>query len=116
MSAWPVFDVAELAEEAAERAGIEFRSGYALRSARRALELLGIEWANRGLNLWAIDGPIPVNLTPGNNQYFVPDDTVDLIEHELRIPAQTPDGNDIDYPLDRFTVSQYATIPNKMAE
>jgi len=76
---YPVFDIAEIAQEASERAGIDFRSGYALRTARRAMELLFIEWANRGLNLWTIEGPTPVNLIPGVNQYTLPGDTVDLI-------------------------------------
>jgi len=113
-ASWPTFDVAEMAEEASERAGIDFRSAYSLRSARRGLELLSIEWANRGLNLWTIEGPVPVDLVPGNNQYSLPDDTVDLIEHSLRIPAG-PNNPDQDFPLDRFTVSQYASVPNKMA-
>jgi hypothetical protein len=114
-AAWPVFDLAELAEEASERAGIEFRSGYSLRTARRALELLGIEWANRGLNLWTVEGPTSVDLTPGVEQYTLPDDTIDLVEHILRLPGAAPNGQDTDFPLDRFTFSDYAVIPNKMA-
>lgn len=82
--AWPTFDVAEMAQEASERAGIDFRSGYALRTARRSLELLAIEWANRGLNLWTIEGPDAVLLEPGVAEYQLPDDTVDLIEHVIR--------------------------------
>jgi hypothetical protein len=114
-ASWPTFDVAEIAQEASERAGIDFRSAHELRSARRALELLGIEWANRGLNLWTIEGPIPVTLVANNAQYSIPDDTVDLIEHSLRIPASVTGTIDQDFPLDRFTVSQYFAIPNKMA-
>jgi hypothetical protein len=112
---WPVFDVAEIAQEASERAGIEFRSGYSLRSARRSLELLSIEWANRGLNLWTVDGPTPINLVSGVNQYALPEDTVDLIEHNLRTwnSAQTAYT---DLPLARMTVSEYAAIPNKLAQ
>jgi hypothetical protein len=128
----PVFDVAEIAQEASERAGVEFRSGYALRSARRAMELLFIEWANRGLNLWTVDGPTTIDLTPGVYRYSLPEDTVDLIEHNIRT---WPPGNggwdaewdgpsdDFDWsgnhpsdlPLTRFTVSSYAAIPNKLA-
>jgi len=109
-ASWPTFDVAEMAQEASERAGVEYRSAHDLRAARRALELLSIEWANRGLNLWAIEGPITINLVAGNNQYNLPDDTVDLIEHIVR----TADSK-IDFPLDRFTISQYASIPNKLS-
>lgn len=112
---WPAFDVAEIAEEASERAGIEFRSGYSLRSARRGLELLSIEWANRGLNLWTIEGPVAVDMVPGLERYDLPEDTVDLIEHVVRTPAVSPSNLDQDIPLDRFSISNYAAIPNKMA-
>lgn len=115
MSSFPVFDVAEISQEASERAGIEFRSGHALRTARRSLELLSIEWANRGLNLWTIDGPTPINLQPGVNQYWLPEDTVDLIEHELRTFSVAGGTSYTDLPLNRFTVSEYAAIPNKQA-
>jgi hypothetical protein len=81
---WPVFDVAEMAQEASEQAGIELRSGYSLRTARRSLELLCIEWANRGLNLWTIEGPEAIELLPGEPEYLLPDDTVDLVEHIVR--------------------------------
>lgn len=104
---WPVFDVAEMAEEASERAGIDFRSGYSLRTARRALELLSIEWANRGLNLWTVEGPTTVPLMPGVQRYDLPDDTIDLVEHAVRT-------DNLDLALERFTFSEYASIPNKM--
>lgn len=128
----PTFDLVEIAQEASERAGIEFRSGYALRTARRAMELLSIEWANRGLNLWTIEGPITIDLEPGVCQYNLPCDTVDLIEHNIR--TGSPDYSYVDpdpwspwpaspgstsqpseLPLTRFTVSDYAAIPNKQA-
>ena len=137
MSSFPEFDVVTIAQEASERAGIEFRSGYALQTARRALELLFIEWGNRGLNLWTIEGPTPINLEPGVNQYWLPEDTVDVIEHALRTwnyswspivscPPGVPPisynqcmpwyGNQYtDLPLGRMTVSEYAAIPNKQA-
>lgn len=111
---WPVFDMAEIAQEASERAGIEFRSGYALRTARRALELLSIEWANRGLNLWTIEGPTILDLEVGVPQYSLPDDTVDLIEHVIRTPYQTS-TTATDLPMERITLSEYAAIPNKRA-
>jgi len=135
--AWPDFDLAEISQEASERAGIEFRSGYALRTARRSLELLLIEWANRGLNLWTIDGPTPINLEPGVSQYWLPEDTVDLIDHVTRTwnvanqaawvpPGQTPPPSSgtwqiagpysyIDMPLSRMSVGEYAAIPSKNA-
>src|SRR5262252_4990543 len=113
-STWPTFDVAEIAEEAAERAGIEFRSGYALRTARRALELLCIEWSNRGLNLWSVDGPNVVILTPGQPMYSLPSDTVDIVEQVVRDPHFGV-GPATDYPIDRFTLPEYAAITNKLA-
>lgn len=113
---WPVVDVAEMAEEASDRAGIEYRSAYSLRTARRALELLAIEWANRGLNLWTIDGPITVDLLPGVDTYDLDEDTVDMVEHVLRTPGQPGSLSDQDIPLDRWTFSDYATIPNKQAQ
>jgi len=118
VSAWPTFDVAEIAEEASERAGVEFRSGYSLRTARRSLELMSIEWANRGLNLWTVEGPIRVALVPGIRQYTLPEDTVDLVEHVLRQPNPgTTDPDDgQDYPLDRWSFSDYSAIPNKVAQ
>ena len=87
---YPVFDVAEIAQEASERAGVDLRSGYDLRTCRRAMELVFIEWANRGLNLWTIEGPLVINLAPGVYQYALPEDTVDLIEHVIRT---WPPGN-----------------------
>src|SRR5215471_227466 len=112
---WPVFDLAEMAEEAHDRAGIEFRSGYALRQARRVLEILAIEWANRGLNLWTVEGPVVVSMTSGVERYDLPDDTIDLVEHVVRIPAQAGYSTDQDIPLERWSFAEYATIPNKQA-
>lgn len=107
---FPTFDVAEIAEEAAERAGVDLRGGYALRSARRSIELLSIEWGNRGLNLWTIaDETMP--LLPGVKEYPLPDDTIDLVEHMLRYIDTS--GQPHDYPLARFSLSDYATIPVK---
>jgi hypothetical protein len=114
-AAYPVFDIAEICQEASDRAGIDFRSGYALRSARRALELLLIEWANRGLNLWTIEGPTTIDLTPGVYRYNLPENTVDLIEHNLRTWHGGAEQHS-DLPLTRFTVSEYAVIPNKFSQ
>lgn len=110
---FPTFDVAEIAEEAAERAGVEFRSGYILRSARRSIELLSIEWGNRGLNLWTVEQGT-IDLREGIEEYDLPDDTIDLIEHNLRYWSQ--DTNEPkDYPLARMSISQYTAIPAKLS-
>jgi hypothetical protein len=110
---FPVFDLAEIAEEAAERAGIEFRAGYALRSARRSLELLSIEWGNRGLNLWTIETDA-IPLLQGVPEYSIPDDTIDLIEHSLRRSDGQSEPHD--YPLARMSISDYETVPNKTTQ
>ena len=107
-------DLNDLIEEAFERCGKELRTGYDLRTARRSLNLLTIEWANRGINLWTIEqGTIP--LIQGTNTYDLPDDTIDLLEHQIRTNAgQT--NNQTDITISRISVSTYSTIPNKLAQ
>ena len=105
-------DFTEIAEEAWERAGREMRSGYDLRTARRSMNLLTIEWQNRGLNLWTIEEG-SVALTEGVYQYTLEADTIDLIEHVIR----TNSGNtstQSDLTINRIGVSDYASIPNKL--
>ena len=106
-------DLTELVEEAFERCGQELRTGYDLRTARRSLNLLTIEWANRGINLWTIEqGTIP--MVQGTNTYDLPTDTIDLLEHQIRTNAgQT--NNQTDITISRISVSTYSTIPNKLA-
>jgi len=79
-------DFTELAEEAWERAGREMRSGYDLRTARRSMNLMTIEWANRGLNMWTIEQGF-ITLTPGLSTYALPLDTIDLLDHVIRTQA-----------------------------
>lgn len=107
-------DLNDLMEEAFERCGAELRSGYDVRTARRSLNLLTIEWANRGINLWTIEqGSIP--LVQGTNTYDLPIDTIDLLEHQIRTNAgQQPNQTDI--TISRISVSTYSTIPNKLAQ
>jgi len=107
-------DLSEMVEEAFERCGAELRSGYDLRTARRSLNLLFADWANRGINLWTIEqGQIP--LVQGTNTYDLPVDTVDLIEHVIRTnPGQQ--NNQADLTISRISVSTYATIPNKLQQ
>jgi hypothetical protein len=76
----------ELAEEAWERAGREMRTGYDLRTARRSLNLMTIEWANRGINMWTIETGT-ITLTPGLATYALPLDTIDLLDHVIRTQA-----------------------------
>ena len=107
-------DLTELVEEAFERAGSELRSGYDLRTARRSLNLMFADWANRGINLWTIEQGT-INLVQGQNTYPVPDDTVDLLEHVIRTNANST-SNQSDLTITRISVSTYATLPNKLAQ
>jgi hypothetical protein len=105
-------DLAELVEEAFERAGSEMRTGYDLRTARRSLNIMFADWANRGVNLWTIEqGVIP--LVQGQNTYALPNDTVDLLEHVIRTGANVA-ATQADLTITRISVSTYATIPNKI--
>lgn len=102
-------DLAEIVEEAFERCGSELRSGYDLRTARRSLNIMLSEWANRGVNLWTLEqGAIP--LVAGTATYDLPADTVDLLEHVTRTGTGQSQQ---DINLTRISVSTYATIPNK---
>ena len=102
-------DLNSLVEEAFERCGVELRSGYDLRTARRSLNLLTIEWANRGINLWTIEEGA-VALTQGTTTYDLPADTIDLLDHVIR----TGNGStQSDINISRISVSTYASIPNK---
>jgi|TARA_R100000322_G_scaffold107344_1_gene68340 hypothetical protein len=105
-------DIAEAAEEAFELAGLEMRTGYDLRTARRSIDLMMLEWANRGLNLWQVESG-STTLTAGTATYTLDADTIDLLEHHLR----TDDGNSdsqSDTELTRVSFSTYAGIPNKL--
>tara|TARA_R100000935_G_C2833439_1_gene166585 strand:- start:1492 stop:2199 length:708 start_codon:yes stop_codon:yes gene_type:complete len=102
-------DLNEIVEEAFERAGSEMRSGYDLKTARRSLNLLFAEWANRGINLWTIEAGTQV-LTSGTATYDLPLDTVDVIEHIVRTGSGTSQS---DIAISRMSVSSYASIPNK---
>ena len=103
-------DLTELVEEAFERAGSEMRTGYDLRTARRSLNLMFTDWANRGINMWTIEqGTIP--MVAGTGTYNLPSDTVDLIEHVIRTGSGTSQA---DLSVSRISVSTYASIPNKL--
>ena len=102
-------DLNSLVEEAFERCGAELRTGYDLRTARRSLNLLTAEWANRGVNLWTIEEG-SVSLTEGTITYNLPTNTIDLIEQVIRTGTGT---NQTDTNLTRITVSTYAQTANK---
>lgn len=105
-------DLTELIEEAYERAGLQLRSGYDMRTARRSLNLLTIEWANRGINLWTIEqGQITINT--GQAMYAIPVDTIDLLDQVIRTGS---DQTQVDINISRISESTYSTIPTKNAQ
>jgi hypothetical protein len=104
----------EIAEEAWERAGREMRSGYDLRTARRSMNLMTIEWQNRGINMWTIDEGT-INLVQGVAEYDLPADTIDLLDHVIRTGSGQV-STQYDLSISRISVSTYATIPNKLQQ
>ena len=106
-------DFNEIVEEAYERAGLEVRTGYEFRTARRSFNMLTIEWANRGINLWTIEqGQFVMNT--GQGVYALPSTTIDLLDQVIRTQATTP--NQIDINISRISESTYSTLPNKLAQ
>jgi len=104
-------DLNNLVEDAFERCGQELRTGYDLRTARRSLNLMTIEWANRGINLWTVE-PGQINLTQNRFMYPLPTDTIDLLDMVTRTGTGQ---NQQDININRISESTYITIPNKNA-
>jgi hypothetical protein len=106
-------DVNDLIEEAFERCGKELRSGYDFKTARRSLNLLTIEWANRGINLWTVEqGVIP--MVTGQAMYPIPVDTIDLMDTVIRQNNGT--SNQMDINISRIAEPTYMSLPNKLAQ
>ena len=104
-------DMNDLIEEAFERCGLEVRSGYDFRTARRSLNLLTIEWANRGINLWTVEqGQIVLNTRQA--LYALPVDTIDILDASTRTNNGSQ-SNQIDINLSRISEPVYMAIPNK---
>ncbi len=117
-------DIGDIIEEAYERAGLDLRSGYDLRSARRSLNLMTLEWQNRGLNLWTVDeqsisetsgGASVTTLVKGTSTYNVGESTISLLDVILRTDAGSESGQ-TDYMLNRISQPTYSTIPNKLTQ
>jgi hypothetical protein len=107
-------DLNDMVEEAFERAGSELRTGYDLRTARRSLNLLFADWANRGVNMWTFEQNT-ITLVTGQPTYALPDDTVDLLDHVIRTNANVA-NNQADLTITRISMPTYATIPNKLIQ
>jgi hypothetical protein len=105
-------DMPEIFEEAFERAGLEMRTGYDLKTARRSLNFLTLEWQNRGLNLFTIESGT-ISVSAGTATYTLPSDTIDIIEHQIRTGSGT---SQVDTALQRISVATYAQQTNKNTE
>lgn len=105
-------DVNLLIEEAFERCGAELRTGYDFRTARRSLNLLTIEWANKGINLWTIEQG-QIAMVQGQIAYNLPVDTIDLFDHVIRTQSGQ---SQTDININRISADTYLTIPNKNAQ
>jgi hypothetical protein len=106
-------DVNLLIEEAFERCGAELRTGYDFRTARRSLNLLTLEWANKGINLWTIEQG-QIAMVQGQITYDLPVDTIDLFDHVIR--TQSGQQGQTDININRISADTYLTIPNKNAQ
>ena len=105
-------DFEELIEEAYERCGLETRTGYEMRTGRRSLNLMFMDWANRGLNLWTIEQR-SVALVPGTAQYELPADTVNILSAVVRTGSGSTQQ---DVTLDRISQNEYLHIPDKLTQ
>jgi|TARA_Y100001938_G_scaffold148666_1_gene233049 hypothetical protein len=101
-------DVAEYIEEAFERCGLEVRTGYDLKTARRSLNLMLAEWANRGLNQWTIKQRT-LSLVKSDGQYDLGTDVIDVLSVVVR-------RDDTDFSVERISRDTYLSIPNKTTE
>ena len=107
-------DLSEIVEEAFERCGGELRTGYDLRTARRSLNLMFTDWANRGVNMWTMEQGQQI-LTPGTATYNLPADTVDLLDHVIRTGAGNA-STQADLTITRISEPTYSSIPNKLQQ
>ena len=102
-------NVAEFIEEAFERCGLELRTGYDLKTARRSINLMLAEWANRGLNQWTIEQTTQT-VTEGTSEYNLGTDVIDVLDVVCR---RTVNSTQTDISMDRLSRSEYINIPNK---
>lgn len=102
----------DLVEEAFERCGMQMTAGYQLNSARRSLNLLFLDWANRGLNLWTIEQATK-SLVQGDSVVNLPTDTVNVLTAVIR---QTTNGQQQDINLERIGRQEYLNVPNKLTQ
>ena len=107
-------DLGDAIEEAFERAGLQLRGGYDYRTARRSIDLLMLEWQNRGLNLWTVQEGSQA-LTAGTSRYTLSSDVLDLVEAFIRTDVADV-SSQFDQTLSRISISQYAHLSNKLTQ
>ena len=105
-------DVTEFIEEAFERCGLELRTGYDLKTAKRSINLMLAEWANRGLNQWTIEQTTQT-VTKGTNQYTLNSNVIDILDCSIR---RDTDGTNLDLQMSKISRSEYLNIPTKSTE
>ena len=102
-------NMAEITEEAFERCGLELRTGYDLKTARRSINLMLAEWANRGLNQWTIEEATQT-VTEGTTNYSLNSNVIDILDVVLR---RTINQTQTDISMNRISRSEFINIPNK---
>jgi len=105
-------DVTEFVEEAFERCGLELRTGYDLKTAKRSINLMLAEWANRGLNQWTIEQATQT-VTKGTNQYTLDSNVIDILDCSLR---RDTDGTNLDLQMTNISRSEFLNIPTKSTQ
>ena len=105
-------DVTEFIEEAFERCGLELRTGYDLKTAKRSINLMLAEWANRGLNQWTIEQTTQT-VTKGTNQYTLNSNVIDILDCSIR---RDTDGTNLDLQMSKISRSEYLNIPTKSTQ
>ena len=108
-------EVGDIAEEAYEMAGVELKNAYDIRSAIRSLDLMMLEWQNRGINLWTVEEQKTTTLTKSAVSIDLAANTVSVLETTLRENDGTV-ATQIDYNLNRISREVYSSIPNKLTE
>ena len=107
-------DLADMIEESFERAGLELRSGYDYRTARRSIDLLMLEWQNRGLNLWTIQEGT-TSITAGTARYALSGEILDIIEAYIRTNSGDT-SSQFDQVLTRISISEHSHLSNKLTQ
>ena len=102
-------NVTEFVEEAYERCGLELRTGYDLKTAKRSINIMLAEWANRGLNQWTIEQGTQT-VTEGTASYNLNTNVIDILDMVVR---RTTNSVDTDINITRISRSEYINIPTK---